>query len=186
MNGLFMSDDGRMFFSTPDALVAQDTDGVIDSYEFVSNRPQLLSSGTADRAEGTGFVGVSADGVDAYFGTRETYVGQDVVGPFLKFYDARVGGGIPFEPPPPPCEAADECHGPASGPPAQIPSGTSSRLGSGGNHGTSGKGSKKKHKKKNKKNKKNKKDKKEEQESWLVAGGSQTGGWWRSPSLSVA
>ncbi len=149
MNGLFMSDDGRTFFSTQDALVPQDTDGVIDSYEFVSNRPQLLSSGTADRAEGTGFVGVSSDGVDAYFMTKESYVGQDSVGPFLKFYDARTGGGIPFDPPPPPCEAADECHGPASGPPAQIPFGTSPPLGNGGNHARSGK----KHKKKAKKHK---------------------------------
>ncbi len=146
-NGLFMSDDGRTFFSTADALVAQDADGVIDSYEFVLNRPQLLTSGTAERGEETGFVGVSSNGVDAYFLTRETFVGQDEVGPFLKFYDARVGGGIPFDPPAAPCEAADECHGPASGPPAQLPSGTSSPLGSGGNQVSSGKGNKKKHKK---------------------------------------
>ena len=45
-----MSDDGRTFFSTTDALVAQDTNGIVDSYEFVRNRPQLLTSGTADRA----------------------------------------------------------------------------------------------------------------------------------------
>jgi hypothetical protein len=154
MNGLFMSDDGRTFFSTADALVAQDADGVIDSYEFVDNKPQLLSSGTADRGEETGFVGVSSNGVDAYFLTRETFVGQDVIGPFLKFYDARVGGGIPFDPPPPACEAADECHGPASGPPAQIPSGTSSPLGSGGNHAKKHKKKAKKHKKKAKKHKK--------------------------------
>jgi hypothetical protein len=158
MNGLFMSDDGRTFFSTADPLVPQDTDHIVDSYEFVDNRPQLLSSGTADRAEGTGFVGVSANGVDAYFMTRESFVGQDVVGPFLKFYDARAGGGIPFTPPPPPCEAADECHGPASESPAQISSGTNPRLGEGGNQPARGKGAKKKrHRKKHKANRKHEK-----------------------------
>jgi hypothetical protein len=165
MNGLFMSDNGRTFFSTQDSLVPQDTDGVIDSYEFVRNRPQLLSSGTADRAEGTGFVGVSSNGVDAYFMTKESYVGQDSIGPFLKFYDARVGGGIPFDPPPPPCEAADECHGLASGPPAQVPFGTSPTLGNGGNQAPSGKKHKKKAKKHKKKAKKQKKHKKRSKHS---------------------
>jgi hypothetical protein len=132
-NGLFMSDDGRTFFSTIDALVPQDTDGLRDSYEYVDSRAQLLSTGTADRTEGTGLVGVSSDGVDAYFSTLETLVPQDTVGPFLKFYDARTGGGIPFQRVPAPCAAADECHGPEAGSPSKLPSSTGASLGAGGN-----------------------------------------------------
>jgi hypothetical protein len=132
-DGLFMTNDGRTFFSTDDPLVPQDTDGLRDSYEFVDHRAQLISTGTADRDEETGFVGVSADGTDAYFSTLETLVPQDTIGPFLKFYDARSGGGIPFQRVAAPCAAADECHGPASSAPPELPSTTGAALGSGGN-----------------------------------------------------
>ena len=46
-SGRFMSDDGRTAFATSDALVEGDTDGLVDVYEFVGGRPQLISSGTA-------------------------------------------------------------------------------------------------------------------------------------------
>ena len=58
-----------------------------------------------------------ANGLDAYFSTYETLVGQDQNGEYLKFYDARTGGGFPYVPPAAPCEAADECHGEGSSPP---------------------------------------------------------------------
>ena len=132
-NGLFMTNDGRTFFSTADGLVDQDTNGLTDTYEFVDSRPQLISSGTAARTEETGFVGVSANGVDAYFSTLDSLVEQDRIGPFLKFYDARSGGGIPFEPAIAPCAAADECHGPEPGAPAELPATTGASLGAGGN-----------------------------------------------------
>jgi len=136
-NGRFLTDDGRAFFATEDALVDQDANGIRDVYEFVESRPQLISSGTGESQgnffQPTGLVGVSADGVDAFISTYETLVGQDENGFFLKFYDARTNGGFPFDKPPAPCAAADECHGPdsSSPPPPQI--GTGARLGSGGN-----------------------------------------------------
>ncbi len=136
-NGLFMSDDGRTFFSTPDALVEKDVNGLWDTYEYVENRPQLISTGTADRDQGriahAGLQGVSADGVDVYFSTLDTMVGQDLNGPFYKFYDARTNGGFPFAPKPAACAAADECHGPDSEAPPAAPTGTGVALGSGGN-----------------------------------------------------
>ena len=140
MNGLFMSDDGRTFWATREALVTQDTDDIRDVYEFTENRPQLISSGTGEhdgrgpeRRLRSGFSSVSADGVNAYFSTYDTLVAQDHNGPFLKFYDARVGGGFPAPAPPTPCVAADECHGPTDG--AALPSRIVSdgELGSGGN-----------------------------------------------------
>ena len=43
--GPFMSDDGRVFFSTRDPLVPSDTDSMYSVYEYVDGRPQLISSG---------------------------------------------------------------------------------------------------------------------------------------------
>jgi hypothetical protein len=139
-----MSDDGRTFFSTTEALVPFDTDGIRDVYEYVNGRPQLISSGTAQQDTWggglliyppmtTGLEGVSADGVDAYFSTFDTLTPQDHNGEFIKIYDARTGGGFPVEEPPPPCKAADECHGAGSATPASPQVGTGANLGSTGN-----------------------------------------------------
>jgi hypothetical protein len=143
-SGRFMSDDGRVAFTTSDALVPGDTNNILDVYEFVDGRPHLITSGTGERDRFPGglliypthYVGleaVSADGVDIYFSTYETLVDEDVNGSFLKFYDARTNGG--FIPPPPelPCTAADECHGAESSPPAVLEIGTGTHLGDGGN-----------------------------------------------------
>ncbi len=101
----------------------------IDVYEYTEGRPQLISSGTASTdtwggglliypSMTVGLEGVSADGVDVYFSTFDTLVPQDHNGEFIKFYDARTGGGFPFQAPAPPCKAADECHGVGSVGPA--------------------------------------------------------------------
>ena len=45
-NGLFLTEDGRTFFSTTEALVPRDTNEGIDVYEFVDGRPQLITPGT--------------------------------------------------------------------------------------------------------------------------------------------
>lgn len=136
-NGLFMTGDGRTFFSTKDSLVIQDANGIEDVYEFSEGRPQLISTGTGDN-EGTeyqpaGLVGVSEDGTDAVFGTYSTLVPEDENGGFLKFYDARVNGGFPYNKPPAPCAAADECHGPSTSQPASPIIGTGAHLDGRGN-----------------------------------------------------
>jgi hypothetical protein len=138
-----MADDGRVAFTTSDALVPQDTDGVEDVYEFVDSRPRLISSGTSQRAvfEGNAlyppaYVGLesfSADGVDLYFSTYDTLAPQDHNGPFIKFYDARTNGGFPIPPPLQPCVAADECHGTGSATPDEPQVGSGANLGAGGN-----------------------------------------------------
>lgn len=148
-SGPFMSNDGRVFFNTKDPLVARDVDeGIIDVYEFVNGRPQLISSGTAARdytggsavisilelpKARTGLESVSADGTDVYFSTYDSLVPQDHNGAFIKFYDARTAGG--FEPTPEfePCAAADECHGTGMPAPGMPVIGTEGDLGSTGN-----------------------------------------------------
>ena len=78
-------------------------------------------------------MGVSADGVNVYFSTYDTLVAQDHNGQFLKFYDARTGGGFSAPPAPAQCEAADECHGPSTPAPLDPLITSGGDLGVGGN-----------------------------------------------------
>jgi hypothetical protein len=138
-NGPFMTDDGRVFFATSDPLVRGDVDAynLPDVYEYVENRPQLISSGvsTTARAPGggatfatelLGLESVSADGTDVYFSTTDSLAPQDQNGRSAKIYDARTNGG--FEPPETetPCVAADECHDTGAATPGALPVGTGS------------------------------------------------------------
>lgn len=146
--GHFMADDGRTFFATKDSLVPRDKNGEItDVYEYVGGRPQLISGGLASRdftgesemlglfarPEHTGLEAVSRDGVDVYFSTFATLVDEDHNGQFLKFYDARTGGGFSQPPVSAPCAAADECHGPDSSQPVPPTVTSETELGSSGN-----------------------------------------------------
>ena len=142
-DGLFMTNDGRTFFSTNDALVHGDTNQGEDVYEYVNGRPQLITAGTGQTSQpkasglgglfaSPGLIGVSADGTDVYFSTYDTLVPQDHNGLFLKFYDARTNGGFSAPPPPLPCNAAEECHGAGSELPQPLVNGSSAALGAGG------------------------------------------------------
>jgi hypothetical protein len=103
----YFSRNGKyVFFNTEEALVPQDTNKLVDAYEYdtANGTLSLLSTGSGEF--GTWFVGTSASGRDAFLVTRQKLNGWD---PDL--YDARIGGDLP-EPPPPrtPC-AGDECQG---------------------------------------------------------------------------
>ena len=77
----------------------------------------LLSSGTEKQP--SFFADASESGDDAFIYTRAPLVGQDTDS-LVDVYDAKVGGGLAFQNPPPgspPCEA-DACKGPASSPSA--------------------------------------------------------------------
>ena len=106
----------RVFFSTAEALVPDDTNGKIDAYQYdVPTRElHLLSSGKS--TSDSWFLDASASGDDVFFLTREALVGWDRDGAY-DIYDARVGGGFP-EPAPPvePC-TGDACRPPASSAP---------------------------------------------------------------------
>src|SRR5262249_36494438 len=105
-------------------------------------RPQLISSGTGARdttAGGAffpvvrlGLESVSSDGRDVFFTTYDTLTSNDQNGPFVKFYDARAGGGFDFKYTLAPCEAADECHGSDSVEPSTPPIATNGVLGGSG------------------------------------------------------
>ncbi|MGA8745828.1 MAG: NHL repeat-containing protein [Solirubrobacterales bacterium] len=141
-DGLFMTDDGRVFFSTSEALVASDTNSGEDVYEYVEGRPRLITPGTGTVTipgenlvtleEVPGLVGVSANGTDVYFSTYDTLIDEDHNGNFLKFYDARTNGGFLQPTPAQPCAAAEECHGVGTEAPKLPAQGTVAEL-SGGN-----------------------------------------------------
>jgi hypothetical protein len=111
-NGQSITNDGRVFFTSPDQQVLADGNGRRDVYEWENGAPQLISSGTSPFD--SGLLSVSSDGTDAYFFTHDSLAPQDQNGPLTKIYDARTNGGFFVVPPPPPCVASDECHGPGT------------------------------------------------------------------------
>jgi hypothetical protein len=128
-NGLSVSDDGRVFFSSMDQLVLRDANNRQDAYEWEGGVIELISSGSD--SNDSSFMSVSSDGRDAFFFTREVRAPQDLNGPVVKIYDARENGGFFFSPPKQPCKASDECHG--AGSIEQAPPQAPSRLGTPGN-----------------------------------------------------
>jgi hypothetical protein len=150
--GRFITDDGRVFFTTNEEIDPRDSNSSrdifsgkplgADVYEYSGGVPKLISTGTGQQAAGLGLtaeawpglLGVSADGMDVYFMWTEPLAGQDENGlNNYRIYNARTNGGFLYNPPAPPCEAADECHDIPSQPSGPLSSGTSAALGSGGN-----------------------------------------------------
>jgi hypothetical protein len=105
----FLTEDGsKAFFSTATALVPEDVNGQIDTYEYdvAQGRAHLLSSGNSDSS--SWFANASADGRDAFFITTESLSGWDI-NPGKDLYDAKVDGGFPEPPTPPPSCQGDAC-----------------------------------------------------------------------------
>jgi hypothetical protein len=118
-----LSDDGRyVFFDTPDPLVARDTNGKRDVYEYdaTTGLVSLISTGRSD--SDSLFVEATPSGNDVFFATRQQLVGIDT-DQATDLYDARVGGGIEAQNPPPrvPCSGI-VCHGapPSAAPPLPL------------------------------------------------------------------
>jgi hypothetical protein len=124
-----LSEDGRrLYFESADALTARDSNGRIDVYEWEEAGAGGCDEADADFSPAAGgcvelissgqspldsrFVESSPSGDDVFFATGASLLPQDF-GVF-DIYDARLSGGLPIPPtPPPPCEG-DACH-------AQIP-----------------------------------------------------------------
>jgi NHL repeat-containing protein/WD40 repeat protein len=126
----YLSDSGRLFFDSPDALVPQATNGVEDVYEYeppgvgdctsasvaFSRRSEgcvnLISSGISS-AE-SGFYDASENGDDVFFITASKLVREDYDGSY-DVYDAHVcSAAVPCRQAPeapPPCDSGDSCKG---------------------------------------------------------------------------
>ena len=130
----YLSDSGRLFFDSSDALVSWDTNGTGDVYEFeplgvgdcvlssVTYSVQsggcvaLISGGQGERE--SSFVDASVSGDDVFFVSAEGLVQGDADKAY-DLYDAHVcGAGAPCpaaeEVSPPPCDTADSCKAPVS------------------------------------------------------------------------
>ena len=120
-----LTDDGKeVFFQSPDRLLPEDANSATDVYEWQAKGAgeckrgggclALISSGQGE-LDSTVY-GMSADGHDVFFLTRDKLVGADVSGS-PSIYDARVEGGIPDPPAKEVCHG-DACQGQGSQPPA--------------------------------------------------------------------
>jgi DNA-binding beta-propeller fold protein YncE len=131
----YLSDGGRLFFNSSDALLAQDTNGTEDVYEYEppgsgdctkesptfdlasSGCVGLISSGAS--AEESGFLDASEDGSDVFFVTKARLAVQDVDSS-LDVYDAHAcTASVPCLPAPPlpqPACEGDACQQPVSPP----------------------------------------------------------------------
>jgi hypothetical protein len=125
------ADGSKVFFSSPDALVPEDTNGRYDAYEYDvrTGRLSLLTTGAS--TSDSYFVNADPSGRNVFVTTRQQLVGWDTDGNY-DIYDVRVDGGF-SDPAPasPPC-SGDGCRGPAAPPPSFQPP-SSTVFGGGGN-----------------------------------------------------
>lgn len=121
----YVSDDGRVFFTSTDGLVPQDANGLSDVYEYepegVGSCTQsdgcidLISSGAS--GEEAGFLDASTSGDDAFFITSARLTGVDKDTAY-DVYDAHVcSASVPCVQEPagtPSCSSGDACKSPPS------------------------------------------------------------------------
>ena len=119
-----ISDDGQVIlFQSNDALDPNDSNNQPDVYLWESGALHLLGSGSSASPGIIG--GLSDDGNDAFFMTRESLVPADQDAGIYDVYDARVGGGLADQQqiPAGPCQG-DECKPDAPAPTQFNPPGS--------------------------------------------------------------
>ncbi len=111
-----LSNDGsRLFFSSPDPLVPGLSGASAKVFEYENGTVQLISG--MESGGDAVFLDASASGDDVFLATREQLAPSDT-DELVDVYDARVDGGLPAPPaPPPPCHAG-ECQEPLDLPPS--------------------------------------------------------------------
>jgi hypothetical protein len=113
-----LSDDGaRLFFSSPDSLVAGAESPYEKVFEYSAGAVHLISGG-ANGADDM-FLDASATGNDVFFATRDRLVQGDQDN-YIDLYDARVDGGLPSPANVATCTGS-ACQGSPSTPP-ELPS----------------------------------------------------------------
>jgi hypothetical protein len=142
-----LSDDGSTFaFATPTPLVGSDqntpkagtkepTSGT-DIYEWRDGRVLLVTDGLTswpalggDSTETPVVSGLTPNGRDLFFTAPIQYT-ADALDAYRRLYDARIGGGFEFPPPPRPCPL-EVCQGTPKGVPEEAGPGTSAFAGPG-------------------------------------------------------
>ncbi len=119
-----------VFFETRSRLAPQDTNSgqgtgdYWDVYEWREGKLSLISSGNTE--DDAYYSGNSTDGRDVSFQTSQRIDPREISEHDVDIYDARVGGGFPYTPPPIPCdplghECPEEVQGPPSAPGPATP-----------------------------------------------------------------
>lgn len=118
INGIYqqryLDNNGRLFFSTSDAVIPQDRNGNSDVYEYENGGVHLISPATGPTDEAV-FADASENGNDVFFTTQQQLVPGDP-GEITDLYDARVGGRPEEEPAQSAC-AGEECRAQPTAPP---------------------------------------------------------------------
>jgi WD40-like Beta Propeller Repeat len=131
----YLAADGRVFFSTADALVPEDVNGVVDTYQCDAQTGEVSLVSTGRDANGAWFVDASVSGDDVFFVTRARLVGTDNDN-LVDLYDARVGGGFSEPAPAPRACLGEECQGDLPAPLGDLGIGTEAFSDEGGALGT--------------------------------------------------
>jgi hypothetical protein len=112
---LNLSDDGgRLFFESPDALVAHDSNGRQDVYEYHDGHVYPISNVAGNF--NSYFLDASPSGNDVFVATADQLLPSDT-DQRVDLYDVRVGGGFPVSVAPPDCDNGDSCKPPVSSQP---------------------------------------------------------------------
>ncbi len=88
----FVTDDGRVYFNSPEQLAERDTNAVYDVYEFHAGDRRLMSAGIG--AYDSWLVGSSSSGRDVFFSTQDSLLAEDIDSGSQDVYVARAGGGF--------------------------------------------------------------------------------------------
>jgi hypothetical protein len=123
-----LSDDGsRLFFSSPDPLVAGISGDSTRVFEYEDGSVQLISG--TESGGGAVFLDASASGDDVFFATRERLVWTDT-DELVDVYDARVDGGLAEPPALMSCQGG-ACREPLTPPPSFSAAASASFAGAG-------------------------------------------------------
>jgi hypothetical protein len=123
-----LTEDGDVFFETRDPVLSADVNATLDVYHWRNGKVELISTGKSETD--TYYMGTNPSATDVYFATHEQLVGRDN-DVYRDLYDAKVGGGLISQFPPPPgvpC-VAEACKPPPS---AQGAADTPASSGAGG------------------------------------------------------
>jgi hypothetical protein len=147
-------------FATPTALVTadqntagagQDPRAGEDVYEWRDGRLLLISDGLTNWPGGGApyVAGITPSGHDVFF-LEAAQLTPDALDGYSRLYDARIGGGFEFPPPPKPCPL-EVCQGTPKGSPEEAAPGTATIAGVGNATAKKTKAKKKQQKKRHKK-----------------------------------
>jgi len=113
----FLSDAGKVFFTSTGSLVPADRNGVADVYEYDGQTRTLSLLTSGEGTDPAMFVDASRSGNDVFVVTRAKLVKSDRDN-YVDLYDVRVGAAPPDQPADAPACEGDACQGTLAAPPS--------------------------------------------------------------------